>query len=215
MTPHPSHRTPSIWPHQGPGGYCPVPRLRAPWRCEWFPEEFPSTVRAWRPRMAFGQGMIQIQLAVEGGDQRALDHVPQLAHVSGPCVGLSRRAPRRVAGRRPSFRRAAARTTGDAHDVVAALAQGRKPKREDVQPVVEILAEAAFADLLADPGSSPRARARRLSGARAADRLELALLQHAQELALELEAAGRRSRRGRSSRRRRARTAPAAAAWRR
>ena len=93
-----------------------------------------------------------------------------------------------------------------------ALAQRRQRDLDDVEPVVEVLAELPCRR----PSSRGRGGSRRStrtstrSARLAADRVELALLQHAQQLGLERRAACRRSRRGRACRRRRARTGPSA-----
>ena len=65
------------------------------------------------------------------------------------------------------------------------LAQRRHEDREDVEPVVEVLAERAGGDrpleVLVGRGDQPHVG---LDGLGAADALELALLQHAQQLHL-------------------------------
>ncbi len=73
-------------------------------------------------------------------------------------------------------------------DVLAALAQGRRRDRHDVEPEVEILAELALLDLAAQILAGRRDDAQvDLDRLVAADAAELALLEHAQELGLEIE----------------------------
>src|SRR5262245_17806710 len=123
-------------------------------------------------------------------DHRALHQVFELADIARPTVGgrpldECRGNPRE----RPSeLARGLRREVLDqARDVAATLPQRRHCDRKHVQAVVEIGAE--------KPGADPRLQVairRRdqphigAQGARAADALELALLQHAQELGLDL-----------------------------
>ena len=118
----------------------------------------------------------------------ALDGVLELAHVAGP---------RRVHEHRHRLRRdavdalaRAARVPPDEvldeqRDVLAALAQRRHRDRDDVQPVEQILLELAFADQLPQVavGRGDDAHVD-LDRALGSQRLELALLQHAQQLGL-------------------------------
>ena len=78
-------------------------------------------------------------------DGEPLDEVPELAHVAGPVVGLEREE--RLA--REAHRAAAVALAGlgeearrELGDVLAPLAQRRRVDRHDVEPVVEVLAEA-------------------------------------------------------------------------
>ena len=95
-------------------------------------------------------------------------------------------------------------------DVLRPLAQRRQRDRDDVEPVVQVLPEPAVRDELPQVavgrGDDAHVDLDRLRVRPSA--LELALLQHAQQLGLELERDARRSRRGRSSRRRPARSGP-------
>ena len=73
-------------------------------------------------------------------------------------------------------------------DVFAALAQGRQRDRDDVEPVVQVLAEpAVFHELLEVGVARGDDACVELDGARFADALELALLQRAQQFRLQRE----------------------------
>ncbi len=92
----------------------------------------------------------------------------------------------------PCDRAAAARggtvqeISGQRKNVVGALAQRRYAERHHVQPMVEVLAETAALHLRRQVAIGRRHQAHiELPGARAADPLELALLQHAEEFGLE------------------------------
>ena len=130
------------------------------------------------------------QLGAVAQDHRPLDVVLQLADVARPVVLAQQ--PHRL-GVDPAD--LAAVLLGVAlqeeldqrRDVLAALAQGRQVDRDDVEPVVQVLAEPAGVDLVEqvavgggdDPGVD-------LDGAGVADPLELPLLQDAEQLDLEL-----------------------------
>ena len=77
---------------------------------------------------------------------------------------------------------------GEQRDVVAPLAQRQRLDREHAEPVVEVLAEPAALHLLLEVavGGGDHAHVDG-AGALLADALELALLQHAQQLGLQLE----------------------------
>ena len=78
---------------------------------------------------------------------------------------------------------------GQQRDVLAPLAQRRQRDRDDVQAVVEVLAELAFLDHLAQVGVGGRDDARvELDRARLADALDLPLLERAQQLGLQRQA---------------------------
>ena len=97
-------------------------------------------------------------------------------------------------------------------DVLAPLAQRRQDDLDDAQAVVEVLAELAARDPLGESRvrGGEHAHVDR-DAAPAADALDLALLEDAQELGLERRAACRRSRRGRASRPAPPRSGPARA----
>src|SRR2546430_15627333 len=74
----------------------------------------------------------------------ALDRVPQLADVSGPRIGkqplprISRNSGRRAAHGLPKLFQ---ERLGERKDILGAIAQRRDVDLEDVEPVVEVLAE--------------------------------------------------------------------------
>ena len=142
-------------------------------------------------RRAGSESVRQAQHAVRTHHDRALDQVAELAHVAGPVVALERR--QRLGGHladRPSEARAlAAREVLDEErDVLATLAQRRQPDRDDVQAVVEVLAEATRPHLGEQVAIARRHEAH-VDDAhlRAAEPLHLALLDGAQELRLDAE----------------------------
>src|SRR5262249_1627067 len=123
--------------------------------------------------------------------ERLLDSILELANVAGPGVLLDggegggtetlHGAHELVGVLREK------RLRGD-EDVLAALAQGRKPKVDDVEPVVEVLAEVAGPDLLVEVAirrrDDPDVDA---LGLGVADTEDDALLERTQELDLEVE----------------------------
>src|SRR5262245_17381743 len=123
-------------------------------------------------------------------DHAALDHVLELAHVARPAVGLERR---QRFGRRPldPLVEAAIVTANEVIDeerhVLDPLPEWRDDDRHDVEPLVQIVAEGAARDGLPEVrvgrGDEPDVD---LDRARAADALDLALLEHPQELHLEV-----------------------------
>ena len=118
--------------------------------------------------------------------ERARDHVLELAHVARPVVGLQERA-RLGRDRRalaaPVLRR---EVLGEERHVLAPVAQRRDPDRDDVEPVVEVLAELAGLhrrlEVAVRRGDHPRVHRDRLVRADAPDR---PLLQRAQQARLE------------------------------
>ena len=100
-------------------------------------------------------------------------------------------------------------------DVFRPLAQRRHADRENVEPVEQVGAEPTLVDRAVQVLVRRREHAD-IHGDRpgAADPLDLALLQHAQQLDLEVGRRDRRSRRGRWCRRRPARTGRSSARWR-
>ena len=179
-----------------------------------------------RPAPAAGGAAPEVE--VGGGDlgaaredDRALDDVLELAHVARPGVAGQRghaprrrgRAPCLPVARRELLRRSARPARGMS---LGAIAQRRQRDREDVEPVVEVLAELAVGDQLLEVAVGRRDDAHvDLDRLGAADALELALLQHAQQLDLHLHRQVAAPRRGTACRRRPARSAPAAAPPRR
>ena len=142
----------------------------------------------------------------------ALDGRLQLAHVAGPRVFEHHLA--RV-GRESAYEaRGVARVllqeeVDQDGDVVAALAQRRHVDGEDVDAVVEVVAEAAVRDHRAQVavGRGDDAHVN-LDGARAADATNLALLQARAEASPASRCRARRSRRERACRGRRSRRDP-------
>ena len=125
-----------------------------------------------------------------GADQRALHDVLEFAHVTGPRVageGLDHV----VAEGGDLLARARAQApeevVGERGHVLPPLAQGRQREVEDVEAVVEVLAEAAVLDVAAQVAVRGGHDAQ-IDGSRpaVADPLELPLLEHAQELPLDL-----------------------------
>ena len=119
---------------------------------------------------------------------RALDRVAQLAHVARPGIGvegLPRLGVEALELLAVLLGELAQEGHGEQGDVVAPLAQGRHVDVDDVEPVVEVLAEGSLADLLLEVavgrGDDAHVDLDRLL---AADALELALLEHAQDLDL-------------------------------
>ena len=131
-----------------------------------------------------------VDLVALGEHQRLLDDVLQLAHVAGPAdrwqaAPARRRRCRSRAGlvRLPSLSMKWATRRG-----MSSLRSrsGGTTQRHDVQPVEQILAEAALGDLGLDVAVGRRDDAHvDLDGLLAAHALELALLQHAQQLELQ------------------------------
>src|SRR5687767_10511268 len=77
---------------------------------------------------------------------------------------------------------------GERRDILAALAERGQLDRDDVDPVEEVLAEAAAADLVLEIAGGGREHPHvHLPRALIADAPDLALLQHAQELRLETD----------------------------
>src|SRR5690606_37210249 len=138
-----------------------------------------------------GHREIEAQHLTARQDHRSLADVFQLANVSRPVVPLEqRRLLLRQRERRVTELLACPleEMARELHDVVAALAERRNVDREYAQAIVEVLAEASRGDLLLeiavrrrDDPDVDRVRAV------VADALELALLEHAQELALQLD----------------------------
>ena len=123
--------------------------------------------------------------------QRLLDDVLELAHVARPVV--AEEAGDDVGGERARLPAAARRVlahevVGEQRQILLAVAQRRQGQRDDVEPVEQILAEGAGLDRRVEVaigrGDQPEVDAHR---PRAADPLELALLQRAQQLRLQVE----------------------------
>ncbi len=130
-----------------------------------------------------------LDLGAAGDDDRSLDGIFELAHVPRPRIRLQHR--QSLGGRAAHRLAARARELGDevvdeARNVLAPIAQGRQMDREDVQPVIEIFAELPLGDHRLEVAVGRRHDAHvDLEGLVAADALELALLQGAEELDLD------------------------------
>ena len=129
---------------------------------------------------------LDARLAV-GEQERALHDVLELAHVAGPRVRLELRKRGRRHGRRRE-RTGCDEARRQRGDVAGALAQRRDAQRKDTEAVVEILTERAFAHGLLEIAIARGEHAHvERHGLARAERLDLALLQHAQELGLQAE----------------------------
>src|SRR5690606_16766231 len=134
--------------------------------------------------------VLRRDLVAAGEDDRALDHVLELADVSRPAV-LEDRALRlrRRDAPLPAVARVPLEEEGDElQDVLASLAERGERDRNDVQAKIEVVAEASRRDFVAelpvrrgDDADVDRARPV------AADPQDFAFLEDAQELRLELE----------------------------
>src|SRR5579864_752527 len=132
-----------------------------------------------------------VQALAGAEDDGALDHIAQFADVARPGV-----LDQRFHGFRgnsidllPHPRREILHEIADQHgDILAALAQRRDDEREDVEAVIQIHAELLIAGQRAQiaMGGGHQAEVRHQS-ARAAQALELAVLQHAQQFRLQLQ----------------------------
>src|SRR5262249_22225748 len=121
-------------------------------------------------------------------DRGPLEDIAELAHVARPAVAA--KALPRVA-RDPGWRPAQAaavlreKRVRQRQYVIAPLAQRRQPNREDVQPIVQVLAKETLRDGLLQIAVRRRDDARvSFEHACAAKALELAFLQDAEELRL-------------------------------
>jgi hypothetical protein len=127
--------------------------------------------------------------AAVGEQQRALDHVAQLANVARPAVGLQAgQRGRGDARRRPARARRcrSGQLLGQPDDAGRALAQGRDGERDDREPVIEVEPEGAARDVGAEVavGGGQEADIDR-DRPGAADVQHLARLDRAQELGLQ------------------------------
>ena len=122
----------------------------------------------------------------------SFDRVLELPDIAGPVVSLQQL----VGGRFESLdplselaREAADKELGELGDVLLPLAKRRHVDRHDVEAVVEVLAELPVGDHL---GQAPVGRRDdthvALQGPRAAEPLELVLLEHTQDLCLRIRA---------------------------
>src|SRR5579871_185143 len=139
----------------------------------------------------FGQ-IGHVDRIAAGHDDQPFDGVPQLADVALPPVALQRFNRRVGDPLRPHVVLAAEVVHVVPHeqrDVVGPLAQRRHVDRDDRQAEVEILAEAAFLDLLLEVLVRRRDDAHvDLDRPRRSEPFDFALLQHAQHFRLRLRA---------------------------
>src|SRR5262249_43915087 len=133
----------------------------------------------------------QFEPALGGQDLRPLVEVLQLSYVRRP--GVRGQPVQDVRTQRthglPHLRRVVhGEVPSEARDVLRPLSQGRQGDGEDVEPVIEVRAEAPLAhgslEVAIRGRDQPHVYFQRL---RPADALELALLQYAQELRLQLQ----------------------------
>src|SRR5213593_4440625 len=125
-------------------------------------------------------------------DQESLDGVAQLAHVASPGAGgqaLDRPGGEPLRAVAAVSREGLDEVFDERWNILATLAQGRAHDRHDVEPEEQVLAESAGSDALAEVlvgrGDDARVDTDRL---RHADRLDFAVLQHAQDLGLRARA---------------------------
>src|SRR6266478_7919751 len=124
-------------------------------------------------------------------DHRALDQVRELAHVAGPRIRAQRvqrlgRNDLDVPVHRA--REPVNEVPDERGNVLGALAQRRHVDGEDVEAVIEVVAETLLVDHRAEIAVRRRDQPHvHLDGLRPADALELLLLEHPQQLRLELE----------------------------
>ena len=140
---------------------------------------------------AGAEDLIQPDLAPSAQDDRALDHVLELAHVARPFVGaegrhlmleqLRLRRADLLGHERDEVRR-------ERDDVLLAGTQRRDPDREHAEAIVEILAEPPLAHVGGEVAVGRRDDAH-VDGARrvVADAFVLPLLEYAEQLGLEVE----------------------------
>ena len=133
---------------------------------------------------------IDAQPSVVRQDRRALDHVLQFADIAGPVVALQ---PARIAfdSRRPDFSSLASliRKCWASSGMSSRRSRsGTRLDRKHVEPEIQVLAKPAALHLLLEVavGGGDHAHVDG-AGALLADALEIALLQHAQQLALQLQ----------------------------
>ena len=138
-----------------------------------------------------GRQIAEADRARAGERDRALDDVFELAHVAGKIVAIERA---QGVGRETEHvlahlaREALDEALDQERDVVAPLAQRRQLEADDVEAVVQVLAELAARDVGFDVavgrGDHPHVDFRFLGRA---DRTHLAFLQHAKQLHLQAQ----------------------------
>jgi hypothetical protein len=133
----------------------------------------------------------RIDQAALGQHHRAADAVDQLAHIARPVVrhhGLQRAPAEALEPAAALGRELAEVVLREQADVVAALTQRRHRQRQHVEPVVQVLAEGArgHGGLEIDVGGRDHAHID-LDRARAADAIDGAFLQEAQQVGLHVQ----------------------------
>ena len=149
-------------------------------------------------------------LAALGDQHAALDHVLQLADVARPPVPDEHVVRRRRDGLHVALVPLPVlleKVLAQQRDVLGPLAQRRHAQRDRVDAEIQVLAQLAVAQRRVEidvrRANQPEVDA---DDAVAADRAVLALLQHPEQLGLQIRAASRRFRRGAASRPRPSRT---------
>src|SRR5262245_45628885 len=134
--------------------------------------------------------VVDAEDAAAGEDDRPLNDVFEFAHVAGPGAALEQlhRAPvDPVDGAAEALAVLGGEVRGQKRNVFRALAQRRQSQREDVQSVIEVAAEPSGANVFRQIAISgcddPDVNVNRIA---AAEPLEFALLQHAQQHYLQL-----------------------------
>src|SRR5262249_39334838 len=99
-----------------------------------------------KPGRDVGRQVLGLDAVAPGQDGRALDRILELAHVARPRVAEQ---PLDRLGRESQLAaelaaRAGEEVLGEGRDVLAAIAERRQDHLDDVQPVEEVLAEAAL-----------------------------------------------------------------------
>src|SRR5260370_5374384 len=179
-----------------------IARLLAAWRIEpscdtagdYVAERSAVGIEIYADADSAGAGEFDIFGANRGArrEQRSAYHgVFELAHVAGPLRVfelVARFGADRVGPRAHLLRRLADEVTRQLRDIFAPLAQRRHLDRDYAKAEVQVLAEFALRDqdleVLVGRGDYARLQLERLD---AADPVELALLQHAQQLRLQLD----------------------------
>ena len=143
-----------------------------------------------RGRSVEANRLVELQRVAGGGDHRPLDHVLELADVAGPRVMLQRvhHRLRHLGDLPPELALVAVdEEPHQPRDVFEAFLQRRQLDRIHAQAVVQVGAERALGDRGLEVAMRRRNHADidRLR-ARRPDALELAFLQHAQELHLDV-----------------------------
>ena len=147
-------------------------------------------VPAQRRRRAMpGWMSMGLDAVAAGQHHRAMQAILQLAHIAAPRLGrepIQRCRAERPLGQAVQPGELGGQVPGQRHDILRALAQGRQLQGQHTEPEQQILAERAFRDcpleVAVAGGDQPDIDANR---PRAADAIDLALLDGAQQLGLQ------------------------------